>query len=388
MNTDSRMKCSVIVIGAGSAGLAAARAVRNAGFRVRILDKASRIGEPWRARHPQLRLNTHRSISSLPGMAMPGSDGAFLERDTVVRYLEDYARRLDVPVDFGVAVERLEPGDGQWRVITGGRDYAADHVVIATGPDRVPYTPDWAGIDSFRGRVVHAAAFGRAAEYRGQRVLVVGAGNSGTDVLNHLAGIGTGRVWVSVRHGPVIFPMRLYGLPVQLLSPLLEKLPVPAVDRMLALTERIAFGDLSRWGMRKHPDGGATRLMRDGVAPAIDNGFVEALKAGRVEVVPEVSRFEAAGVRLDDGRHVEPDVVICATGYRPGLEGMLGHLDLLDRRGAPVIHGAEQHQRCPGIWFTGMRPMLSGYFRAAGPTGEAIARAIRMSDPIRRAMSA
>lgn len=366
----------MVVIGAGSAGLAAAKAVRDAGLGVRILERSRRVADPWRRRHPQLRLNTHRAISSLPGLAMPRSDGAFLSRDSVIRYLDEYARRLDVPVDFEVVVEQLEPADGGWRIVAERDEYAADHVVVATGPDRVPRVPDWAGMEAFKGKVVHASAFGDAAQYRGKRVLVIGAGNSGTDILNHIAGIETDRLWVSVRHGPAIVPTRLCGVPVQLLSPVLDKLPPPVVDRILEATERIAFGDLSRWGMRKHPDGGATRLMRDGIAPAMDSGFVDALKAGKVEMVAEVSCFDPAAVQLSDGRHVEPDIVICATGYRTGLEPMLGHLDLLDQRGSPVIHGAQQHDTYPGLWFTGMRPVLSGYLRAAGSTGAAIAKAI------------
>jgi hypothetical protein len=69
--------------------------------------------------------------------------------------------------------------------------------------------------------------------------------------------------------------------------------------------------------------------------------------------------------------------VVFATGYRTGLEQIIGHLALLDERGVPMIHGAEQDPRYPGIWLTGMRPMLSGFFRGAGSTGKAIARAIR-----------
>lgn len=367
----------VIVVGAGIAGFAAAHALRQVGISVRILDRASRIAEAWRQRHPQLRLNTHRVLSGLPGLAMPASDGAFPRRDTVVRYLEEYASRLDVPIEFGIDVERADPVETGWRLQTDHGDYRADHVIFATGHDRVPYVPAYPGLDSYRRETRHAATFGKLAQYRNKRVLVVGAGNSGSDVLNHLARIETDRLWVSIRHGPVIFPTRLWGMPVQLLSPVLEWLPPRWVDRLLELTQWIAFGDLSRWGIRKHVTGGATRLLNEGVAPAIDNGFVAALKQGRVQVVPTVAGFESGHVLLRDGRLIDPDIVIFATGYRTGLQPILGHLDLLNTRGVPLINGAQQDPRYPGIWFTGMRPLLSGFFRAAGSTGNAIAEAIR-----------
>lgn len=367
---------SVIVIGAGLSGLAVARALKCRGASVRVFDKARRTAESWRRRHPQLRLNTHRWLSSLPGLPMPRSAGAFPSRDTVIRYLEDYADRVDVPIHLGVTVQRVEPGQQGWRVDTNTGNFFADHVVIATGRDQAPLIPAWPGKGEFTGQIRHAADLGSLDQYRGRRILVVGAGNSGTDVLNHLATIDTASVWVSVRHGPVVFPKRLAGLPVQLLSPVLERLPAVIVDRMLTVTERIAFGRLSRWGMKRHRTGGATRLIEEGTAPAIDDGFIDSLKAGRAKVVPEVEAFTAHRVKLADGNSIDPEVVLCATGYLTGLDGMLGHLGVLDARGAPLINGTEQDPRYPGLWFTGMRPGLSGFFLAARRNAAGIARAV------------
>ena len=86
---------AVIVIGAGASGLAAAQALRARGIPVRILDQATRPGDAWYHRHPQLRLNTHRHLSALPDLAIPKSAGAYPTRDSIIRYLDDYAARLD-----------------------------------------------------------------------------------------------------------------------------------------------------------------------------------------------------------------------------------------------------------------------------------------------------
>jgi len=366
-----------IVIGAGLSGLATARALKRRGMDVRILDQALHAGDAWRHRHPGLRLNTHRWLSSLPGLPMPRAAGAFPSRDHVIRYLEAYAAFIDVPVHYGVTVRRVDPEPVGWRIDTDAGPFRTDHVVVATGRDRVPHIPGWAGLDGYRGTVRHAADFGAAGAYEGKRILVVGAGNSGTDVLNHLAGVRTRQVWVSVRRGPAVFPTRLGGVPIQPTSILLERLPAPLVDRMLALTERIAFGDLSRRGLPRHRQGGATRLITEGTAPAIDNGFVRCLKQGRAGIVPAIESFGIDHVHLVDGQRLEPDAVVCATGYRTGLHAMLGHLGVLDERGAPAIEGAEQDPRYPGLWFTGMRPRLSGYFVAARRNSVRISRAVR-----------
>ena len=372
---------NVIVVGAGATGLATAQALKAAGIEVRVLEKEPRVAEVWRGRHRQLHLNTHRRLSGLPGMTMPPAYGAFPARDDMVRYLEDYAATITPQISFDTPVSRVDKAKTGWEIETPGDTLHADNVVIATGADRVPYMPDWPGTDGFGGEILHAANFGDAARYRGRRVLVVGAGNSGTDLLNHLASVETGEVWVSVRHGPAMAPTRFLGFPTQLISPLLDALPLAAADRVLDLTDWLAFGNLRKHGLPRHWQGGATRLAETSTAPAIDKGFVAALKAGKVTVVPEIERFEPTAVRLTDGQRVEPDIVVAATGYRTGLAPMLGHLGVLDEREAPVVHGDQQDPRWPGLWFNGMRPPLSGTLGAVGRTGQRIAAAIIASSP-------
>lgn len=369
----------VIVIGAGASGLAVANALRARAIPVRIIEKARRAGEAWHHRHPQLRLNTHRDLSQLPGMVLPAGIDPFPSRDDITRYLTEYARQLNTPIDYGVTATCIERSDGNWTIQSDSGVYTAHHVVIATGLDRVPFTPDWPGRESFSGEFIHAADFGDVDNYRGKKVLVVGCGNSGSDILNHLSTIVTESLKVSVRHGPVVFPKRLYGIRVQRLSPVLARLPVPVVDRLLALTEVVAFGNLRKWGLPRHLQGGATRLVEGGIAPAIDDGFVQALKSGRIEIVPAIRQFKSSTIELIDGSCVQADVVIAATGYRTGLETLIGNTGVLDDSGTPVINGAQQLDSCRGLWLTGMRPRLPGFFYMACKTSAEIAAAIAVS---------
>jgi cation diffusion facilitator CzcD-associated flavoprotein CzcO len=379
MDNTQRNNHRVIVVGAGANGLAVAHALRQRAIPVTIIEKAKRPGDAWYQRHPQLSLNTHRDLSQLPGMAPLTDTAAFPTRVDTIRYLTEYARRLDVPIDYGVTVTRIDRSGGAWSVITDAGVYNARHVVIATGLDRVPFIPDWQGREAYRGKLLHAADFGELGKYSGKKVLVVGCGNSGSDILNHLSTIDTERVYVSVRHGPIVFPRYLYGIPVQRLSPVLSKLPVRIVDALLALTQFVAFGDLRKWGLPRIERSGATRLIKDGIAPAIDDGFVQALKDGRIEVVPAIHSFAPTQVELSDSRCLDVDVVIAATGYRTGLESLLGKTELLDDSGTPVIDGAQQHDAYPGLWFCGMRPRLPGFFYMAQRTSTEIATAIAAS---------
>ncbi len=367
----------VLILGAGINGLAAAYELKKIGAQPVILDASAKPAAQWRDRHDQLRLNTHRLISHLPGMRIPRRFGAFPSRDHMVRYLEDYEHFLDVPIYRNVRVKRIDPGRHGWRLTASDGIWQARNVIIATGNERVPFIPSWPGHNEFTGELVHAAHFGRADHFQDKRVLVVGAGNSGTDVLNHLVRIRTNALWVSVRNGPTILPTRVLGMPLQLMSPLFVPWPVKVVDILMAGTERLFLGDLLKYGLPKHPDGVATRLIREGVAPAFDDGFVAALKAGRVEVLPAVARLDGEAVVLADGKTIQPDVVICATGYRPGLEGMVSHLGVLDNTGHPTHPGPIPHPDRKGLWFMGFSPRLPGVFYSARAEAKQLTRQVR-----------
>ena len=192
--------------------------------------------------------------------------------------------------------------------------------MVATGREKYPHLSDWPGRDSFSGEILHTAALGDISRYAGRDILVIGAGNSGTDELNHLSRVATGKVWVSLRHSPTIMPTRFFDFPMLRLARLCALLPLPVLDAALALTQRLVYGDLSRYGFRSHPEGGGTRLERDGISPALDDGFVAAVKRDQMQIVNETVGFETDAVQLRDGSTIKPDIVICATGYRSGLE--------------------------------------------------------------------
>lgn len=373
---------TAVVVGAGATGLAVAKALRESGLAVEVLEQEQRIGVPWEGRHPQLHLNTHRKLSTLKGVAYPPGTGAFPHKSRVIDHLADFARQHDLSIRLGVEVRAVRHLPDGWHVSTNGEEHVADHVVIATGRDRVPFVPAWPGLPDFEGRFLHSSAFGEASSYAGRSVLVVGAGNSGFDILNHLARIDTGTVWLSARHGPTLLPKRIGKVAVHRLSPIFEKLPLPILDLALAATQRLAFGDLSKFGLPPAPAGGGTRLRGESVALAGDDGAAGAIKAGRITVVPQVESFGASDVALTDGRRIAPDVVIAATGYRTGLEQMLGRLGVLDATGKPLFNGDAQDPRWPGLWFAGMRPSMIGCIANANRQASAIARAVRRSTPV------
>lgn len=365
-----------IVVGAGLSGLTTARALCKKNIPVRVLEANQQIADPWRNRHPQLRLNIHRHFANLPGLRSPRTDGAFLRRDTVVQHLQRYADDLQAPIDYGVDIQAVEQTPGGWRLETSSGDYTCGNLIFATGRDRDPWIPAWKGRDLFEGELIHAADLGDVSRFNGKRVLVVGAGNSGGDVLNHLARHEPAEVHISVRYGPAIVPARVFGFPLHRAANLFAALPMWLVDPAFRVTQRLFLGNLARYGLTSHPMGGGTRLAKEGVAFAIDDGFAAAIKSGRFKVVGGLHEFWTDRVSFDDFQTVQPDVVICATGYRTGLARLLGHLDVLDETGVPLQPMGETCPNAPSMWFTGYRPVFQGYFHTAAIAGERISKAI------------
>ncbi len=366
----------VIIIGAGLSGLAAAKELRARDVPVTILEASDRIASPWRARHPRLRLNIHRHFARLPGRQEVPNRDTYLPRDAVVAYLEDYAEALDVTIHLGTRVLDVQRDRDGWRLETDNRNFHSTHLIVATGRERLRHIPTWPGMEEFGGEIVHAADFAEPSSYDGKKVLVIGAGNSGTDILNHLSRSNPARVWVSVRHGPAILPTRILGFPLHRLANLFASFPRWSLDPAFAIMQRLFLGDLHRFGLRRHSLGGGTRLLDHGVTFALDDGFVAALKAGRFEAVEQTAGFTPTSVELTDGRQLHPDVVICATGYRPGLGDLFGELGVLNDKGYPRHPMGEADAMNPGLWFTGFGVIFQGFFHAAGVSARRIAESI------------
>jgi cation diffusion facilitator CzcD-associated flavoprotein CzcO len=361
----------VIVIGAGPAGLASAAALGRKGVPALVLDRAATVASSWRGRYDQLKLNSSRPFSKLPGARFPHGTDMFPRRDDMVRYFERYAQRERVDVQHGTEVERIDrEGDGLVLRTSEG-DVRTTHVVVASGYAHTPHLPDWPGRDSFPGRLMHSSEYRNADDLRGADVLVAGSGCSGMEIAYDIATGGAARVRVAVRTAPNILLRDPAGPGIALV---LSKLPPGIGDRMTRVARRREIGDLSAYGLPIPEEGVFSRLRRLGVAPAIvDKETIEAIRDGRIEIVPGIRSLDETGVELDDDTRAEPDAVIAATGYRTGLEPLVGHLGVLGERGVPSVTNGRP--AAPGLRFVGFvpRPAQLGTF---GPEARRAARGI------------
>lgn len=343
----------VAVIGAGPAGLATAALLRRNGVRAVVFDRSDGVGSSWAARYDSLRLNTVRWMSDLPGLRMDRSLGRWVGRDDLVDYFEQYAahHRLDCVLGPAGAIDRVDPARDRWSISGPDATRQVAGVVVATGHSQQATTPSWPGRDRFAGSVVHAADYRRPDAVAGDRVLVVGAGSSGGEICVDLARAGVDVTW-SVRSAPRVFPREVAGLPATPFAPPGDAAPDALVDRIAPWFERRVYGPRD---YLPEPGAPMMELLARCKEPMTADGIVELVRDGRVRVVAAVAALDETGAVLADGTHVETDHVIAATGYRPGLEPLVGHLGVLDEAGRP-----RELMPRPGLGFVGFRIPLTG----------------------------
>jgi cation diffusion facilitator CzcD-associated flavoprotein CzcO len=365
----------VVIVGAGPAGIAAAVALKDRGVRPVVVDQADSVASSWRRRYDRLRLNTCRPFSHLPKRRFPRGTPMFPSRDQLVEHLERHAAEDGIELKLGTRVERIDRRNGAWALDTSAGELRAPQVITATGYEQEPIIPDWSGREAFRGELMHSFDYRNPEPFEGKRVLVVGPGCSGMEIAYDLAEGGASKVWLAARTPPnIVLRAGPGGLPGDVVAVALLHLPARVGDAVARFGRRQDLGDLTEYGLPVPDEGVFTRLRRTGQAPAIvDEEVIEAIKAGRIEIVRGVTSLDETGVELADGARVEPDAVICATGYSRVLEPLVGHLGVLDEHGMPRVRGATE--AAPGLRFIGYVPRPGG-IGYAGKESRRAARAI------------
>lgn len=371
-----------MVVGGGAAGLSVAAMLRRRGIEPLVLERSGQVASSWRSRYDSLRLNTPRLTSTLAGYRMPRRYGRWPARDDVVEYLEEYARRHQLRMQFDTELTRVEStGDGRWVLHTSAGEIGTRFAVLATGHDAEPKLPDWLGRETFTGELIHAATYTNPEPFRGKDVLVVSARNTGSEISHELAASGGCRVWTSMRTPPSVVPREWPpGVPLNYPTVMLDRLPDVVVDQAGFVLQRLIYGSLAKHGIPRAPLGAQSATKKWHVSALVDSGFVRDLKAGRLTLVPNVERFDGADVVLADGARLQPQVVIAGTGYQRNLPAIVGHLGVLDEYGLPATGGqmlrAREHPSRPGLFFNGYYTSAAGQLRFMRIDGRRIARTI------------
>lgn len=339
-----------VVIGAGQAGLSSAHHLRKAGFAPDrdfvVLDHAPRPGGAWQFRWPSLTYGKVHGMHALPGMELTGADPARPSSEVIQEYFEEYERRFDLRVHRPVDVNKVREGEGgRLLVETSAGVWSTRALINATGTWDRPFWPRYPGQETFRGRQLHTAVYPGPEAFKGQRLIVVGGGASGTQHLMELAPYAAATTWVTRR--PPVFRE----------GPFDENWGRSAVAMV---EERV------RQGLAPQSVVSVTGLpVNDAIRRARADGVLDRL--------PMFDRITPSGVEWDDGRRVDADIILWATGFRAAIEH-LAPLRLREPGGGIRIEGTRAVVD-PRIHLVGYGPSASTI--GANRAGRAAVRDIK-----------
>lgn len=316
----------IAVIGAGAAGLTAAKALLDEGVHVTVLEKGDRPGGLWvqgnasglSPAYDSLHLNTSKGRTEFADYPMPADWEDYPSAAKVAGYLSDYADTFGVTetIRFGTEVLAvLRTADG-WTVslreTDGGlADLYVDGVVVANGHNWDPRLPSPAYPGTFDGVQMHAHDYRSASEqFAGRRVLVVGMGNSAMDIAVDASYVCPEPVRLSARHGVHVVPKYLFGRPADATGAALTFLPWRVRQVIAENMLRLAVGRPQDYGLPA-PSGG---LLQN--HPTISDTIMHRLTHGEVVARPGIERFDGHTVHFTDGTTDDIDVIVWATGYR------------------------------------------------------------------------
>ncbi|WP_330351992.1 ArsO family NAD(P)H-dependent flavin-containing monooxygenase [Streptomyces chartreusis] len=341
----------VAVIGGGQAGLAAGYHLRRLGLDFVILDAQAEPGGAWQHAWDSLHLFSPAAYSSLPGRPMPLQMGEpYPDARHVVGYLTEYERRYDLPVHRPVRATGVHRDGRYLRVGTEVGSWRAGAVISATGTWWRPFLPAVPGRSDFRGRQLHTVEYRSPRNFAGQRVIVVGGGNSGAQVAADLA-YDTELTWVTQRP-PRFLPDDIDG----------RALFDVATARRRALDE----GRTDTQGVASLGDIVAVAPVR------------EARDTGLLKASPMFVRLDRDGVVWADGTRTPADAVIWCTGFRPALShlaplGLRGQCGRIATAGTRSVNEPRLHLLGYGDWTGPASATLIGVGRPARDAAREIA---------------
>ncbi|MGE0715676.1 MAG: flavin-containing monooxygenase [Alphaproteobacteria bacterium] len=309
------------IVGAGSSGVAAAKALKQSGVDFDCFEKGSDIGGMWRygndngmsSAYRSLHIDTSRRNLGYPDFPIPDDQPDFLSHSQVLAWLEAYAERFGVRphVAFGTEVAAVEPDGAGWRVrLAGGDVRRYGWVIVANGHLWDPRLPDFPGV--FDGPTIHSHDYRTAAPYEDKDVLVVGIGNSAVDIAVDIARRARG-VHLSTRRGAWIAPKYIMGVPTDRWVAFMTRrlrLPTPVARAAIRWLMMLTQGDQRRYGVPRpaHPIWREHATISQELLPAIGHG--------RIRMKPDVAELRHGEVAFADGSVGRYDAIVYATGYR------------------------------------------------------------------------
>ena len=314
---------SACVIGAGSSGIAAAKALHDRGVPFDCYEKSDRVGGNWvfgningmSSAYRSLHINTSRERMEYSDYPMPADYPDFPHHTQIARYFDQYVDHFGFRdrIRFETGVEHASRGeDGVWTVeLEGGESRRYDMLLVANGHHWNPRWPEPAYPGSFDGKQMHSHYYLDNSDFRDKNVLVVGIGNSAMDIAVESSFVAR-KTFISSRRGAYILPKYLFGRPLDQIgvNALTPMLPFAFRRGILMAMYRVGVGKVEDYGLPEpdHKIGEAH--------PTISADFLNRIAHGDMTWKPNVSELQGGRVKFEDGSAEDVDVIVWCTGYK------------------------------------------------------------------------
>uniref|UniRef100_A0A8C3TXT2 Flavin-containing monooxygenase n=1 Tax=Catharus ustulatus TaxID=91951 RepID=A0A8C3TXT2_CATUS len=339
------MAKKVAIIGGGSSGLCAIKACLQEGLEPVCFERTADIGGLWRFEerpedgrasiYRSVIINTSKEMMCFSDFPIPDDFPNYMHNSKIMEYFRMYAQHFDLlrHIRFRTSVCRVSKrpdfaSSGQWEVVTEseGKQEAAvfDAVLVCSGHHTDAHLPlsSFPGIEKFKGRYLHSRDYKDAQAFTDKRVVVIGIGNSGSDLAVEISQTAQ-QVFLSTRRGAwILNRVGDQGYPIDTIlttrmKTFLQKLVSSSMACDYMEKKLNARFDHSRYGLKpKH------RVFNQ--HPTINDDLPNRIISGRVRVKPNIREFTETSAIFEDGTREDIDAVVFATGYSfsfPFLEG-------------------------------------------------------------------
>ena len=305
----------VCVIGAGAGGLSMARALRRHGIDYDHFERHEDVGGVWDQRNPggpmydSAHMISSKTKSAFKGFPMPAEYPDYPGHRLILAYLRSFAEAYDLrdTIRFGVSVDSAIKDGERWNVtLSDGTVKHYDGVVAATGLAWHPRMPDYPG--KFTGEMIHSSKYKSLDLFKGKRVLVIGAGNSGTDIATDAARVAE-KAFLSMRRAYHFIPKHIFGMPADVFAVTGSLFPMKVQQYVFAVVLKLLNGDITRHGLQK------PNHLPLSSHPIVNSAAMHAMAHGDLTPKVDVERFDGDSVVFKDGSKEKIDLVVAATGY-------------------------------------------------------------------------
>ncbi|EJT97538.1 dimethylaniline monooxygenase [Dacryopinax primogenitus] len=377
----------VLIIGAGQAGLDVSARLKMMGVSVLCVERNARIGDQWRERYEALCLHDPVWYDHLPYLPFPSAWPVYTPAAKLAQWLEFYAQALELPIWLSSTIESCTwlEGEGKWEVVVlrgkegGGKErrvMKVGQVVYAVGlAGGVPNMPKIAGMDEFKGKIIHSVQHTTAKDYVGKKVLIIGAATSAHDIAYDFANHDIDVTMfqrdsthvITTKHGiPILMGGAYWGedspsteqadvlfasMPIEVM-----RLAHARLTRQIAELDRELLDGLDRVGFKRNDGVEGSGLMylyfSKGGGYYLDVGASQMIVDGKIGLKSrgEIDRFTSSGVRFSDGSEIPADLVVFATGYGNIKESMKSMFapDLIEN--LKPVWGVDEEGEIKGVW--------------------------------------